>query len=1318
MTYLATVAALLLATSDAATAAAMGPGNLQSRIRFEHLTSTNGLSQDSVFAILQDRHGFMWFGTQAGLNRYDGYQFTQYRSEQGNPNSLGSDFIQVLFEDSRGNIWAGRNVLSRFDPETETFTRYPLPTDKDSAGQWVLWAIREDPRGFLWLGMSGGHRLYRFNPGNASFVAYSLDTDLAPAMNSGIEAMYQDAQGILWLGTSPGLIRFDPATETSVLYPHSNPKMPGDRIRGIAADGEGKLWLATNEGTSNVFDPVARTFVRHASASPARRRTGTDLNQTVLVDSNGMVWLGTAEGLKLIDRDRGTVGLFRHQPADRYSLSANEVWSLATDREGSLWTGVKAGGVNRFSPASLRFGAWRSDPGDPESLSDNNVRAIYKDHTGSVWIGTSEGGLNRFDPATGKFTHYRHDPQDPRSLDQDRVYSIYEDRAGTLWVGTSVGINRLNRNTGRFEHVDRDAITSREVLVPIYSFLEDRLGRFWTGVGEKKSLLDGRTGRLTLVKNQGGLAMHEDRSGNLWFSSLAGMEKLDAAGTLRPIPLSRSLEGQSPIPVQVNFFHEGSDGVLWLATETGLVEFDPKTEAHTSYTTREGLPDNVVQCILPDDSGNLWISTGNGLSKFDPRRKSFYNYTESDGLQGNQFNRKACFRDESGRLYFGGLQGFNAFDPNQIPATPPAAPRVVITTLQINGRDVPIRAGSLLSRPIWETDTLRLSHEQNSFAFEFAALSYIDPGRTRYRFRLQGLEQQWTEADSRHRNARYTGMSPGEYHFRVQASTDGRTWGEQGASLAIWIAPPWWRTGWSLGGAALLLAGMILGTHRLRIQSLEDREGQLQTLVRQRTAELVEARDQAQAANRAKSVFLANMSHELRTPINAILGFSDLLRRDGVSDAQRKDLDTINRSGEHLLTLINDVLDMAKIEAGRKALKIAPCDLKFLIAEVADMMRVHAEEKHVVLAVVQGPGFPRFVRVDAPKLRQSLINLLSNAVKFTARGAVTLRLDTRPADDAERLLLVFEVEDTGTGISAEDQERIFDAFVQVEGPAARAGSGLGLTITRQFVELMGGSIRVKSTPGKGSLFRMDVPVAPARETDVMPRQRRLEPVAGMEAGQPEWRILVVEDESANWMLLERLMQSAGFQVRVADHGAAGVELFRSWRPHFIWMDLRMPGMDGLEATRRIRAMEGGGEVKIVAVSASAYNSERDQVLAAGMDDFVRKPYRPEEIFECLGRHLGVRYRRHAAAPAPEAEAEPAGGLSAGVLASLPKALREELRDALITLDDARIGAIIRRISERDAAIGAALARCSERYAYSAVYQAISELSPTGESPEL
>ncbi len=1071
------------------------PGTLQSRVRFDHLTTADGLSNDSVFSILQDREGFLWFGTQAGLNRYDGYRVTQYRHDPRDPNSLPDDFVHNLLEDRRGAIWTGNGTLGRFDPQTGRFTHFALPRlDSHGARPLSIQRMCEDKSGFLWLGMSGGPNLYRFDPGTGTFKAFDISASLATELDHPV-GMYADPSGILWLGTGSGLIRFDPATGASKRYAYDAPSSSALSIRSITQDRAGNLWLAATEGVPNFFDPVAGVFARRWGP-PNREHFATETT-AILAGADGVIWLGKSDGLEVFDPATGAHTILRHNAADRFSLSANEIQSLAVDREGSLWVGTKPGGVDRFSPASLQFGVWRRNPDDPRSLSDDNVRAIYRDRAGAVWVGTYDGGLNRFDPATGTFTQFRHDPRNSRSLNGTRVYSIYEDRSGDLWVGTELGINRLDRRTGFFTRFERGSLARPGVAIPTYTFLEDSGGRFWFGAGEGRAALDRHTGKIDSAAPVGGLSMLEDREGNLWFASADNLVRMDPSGKVNRIALPKALGADMPSTPQINFMHEDAQGLLWFGSETGLLRFDPKSEAYTVYTTREGLPDNVVQCVLPDQAGNLWLSTNNGISRFNPRDNTFSNYHESDGLQGEQFNRKACFLDNSGIMYFGGVHGFNIFDPRRIPAVPGDASRVILTEFRIHGSSVPVRPGSVLPKPVWQMNQLNLPPEDNGISFEFAALKFSDQARTRYRFILEGLEGKWTEVDSRSRSARYTGLRPGEYRLRVQASMDGKTWSTHEASIGISIGTPWWMTRWSLGGMVLTMSGLLFGAYKLRIRSLQESGVRLQRIVDQRTAELLEAnrqaeqaRIQAEQANRAKSAFLANMSHELRTPLSVILASSSLLSESNPTADQVEDIGAISRSGEHLLGLIDDVLDVAKIEAGKEELAIAATDLISTVRTVVEMMRGRAEEKHLALVYQQAPKVPRYVRVDAPKLRQILINLLGNAIKFTREGTVKLRLNAQPADEHGPARLCFDVEDSGVGMPQQDLGRIFEPFEQVRNAGPQTGTGLGLTITRRFVELMGGTLRVESEVGRGSRFVVELPLELATEIGDLRRRTR------------------------------------------------------------------------------------------------------------------------------------------------------------------------------------------------------------------------------------
>jgi PAS domain S-box-containing protein len=495
--------------------------------------------------------------------------------------------------------------------------------------------------------------------------------------------------------------------------------------------------------------------------------------------------------------------------------------------------------------------------------------------------------------------------------------------------------------------------------------------------------------------------------------------------------------------------------------------------------------------------------------------------------------------------------------------------------------------------------------------------------------------------------------------------------------------------------------GHDITEHRQTQQELTKHRDHLEEVVAARTSELNHAKLAAEAANRAKSTFLANMSHELRTPLNAILGFSSLMRKDpSLPEALQQDSDIINRSGEHLLALINDVLEMSKIEAGRVQLVNKPFDLDAMVRDITDMILLRAKQKGLQLLLDQSSKFPRYISGDEAHLRQILINLLGNSVKYTMQGSVILRLGTKQNETAH---LLMEVEDTGVGIAPEDQQYIFQPFVQLGERGGTRGTGLGLTITQQFVQMMGGSISLESTPGKGSLFRIELPLIEAQESDISKEEQISKgSVVGLVPGQPEYRILIVEDERDNQLLLSHLLNSVGFQVKIAENGEQGVQLFQSWHPHLMWMDRRMPVMDGMEATQRIRELPGGKQVKIVAVTASAFAEERSEMLNAGMDDYVRKPYREAEIYNCLSKHLGVKYL-YAGVPEP---LEQEVILKPEMLASLPEVLHDELVEALESLEIERIAKAIQQVATYDQALQKKLEQLAGNFDYPTILSAL------------
>ncbi len=1279
--------------------------------------SVNGESlQARVMA--QDNYGVIWLMLD-GLYRYDGYSFSRYRNTRGQATDLSYAAIKFVYKDRTGILWIGTSYtgLYRLDPSHDTVTNYRHSHgDSRSLNSDSVTCGYQDRDGVLWFGTHGG--VDRLDPATGTFVHYTHDPrDASSLSHPSVEAILEDRQGNLWVGTQGGLNKLDRATGRFSRYLHdsTNPHSIGhDYASFILEDQSGVLWLGSSFGNGlSALDVKTGRFTRysfHVDDPGSQSVTGVT---SMFLDADGAIWLCTVDrGLLNLDRDRTKFFRYARDPDNPNSLPFDTVESMFKDAEGVWWVSTQ-NGLSRFPDKPSPFVTYSHQVGNPNSLRGTMIWSVYEDSKGFLWIGTDDG-LNRLDRKTGQFTFYQHDPKDPHSLSYDKVSAIREDRSGTLWLGTyGGGLDRFDRTTGRFfayrhDGKNPDSLSSDAVL----SFLMDRRGVMWVCTqGGGLNRFDPGTGGFKAYPTvpYAITSKFEDRAGILWFGTGNGLIRFDPRTEEVTVYRHDSKDPRTLSNDRVTGIVEDRQGMFWIGTESGLDQMDRSRGTFTAVTTKDSFPDSAVRPILEDPQGYLWLATQEGLSRFDPRTRIFHNYSESDGLLDNFINphgAEGSFQTQAGEIILGSRTGVTAFFPDRL-ADSPYIPHVVLTNFLLFNKSVYPAADSPLHQPIWATDALTLTHKQNIFTLEFAALSYAAPEKNRYRYRLLGLENDWNEVDSRQRLATYTNLSPSKYVFQVQGSNNDGVWNPKITALAITVLPPLWATWWFTSLATLAIAAAIFAAYRARVRGLELAGIRLETQVAERTRELEIAKVAAERASRAKSSFLAHMSHELRTPLNSILGFSAMVREaPELSEKHREDLATVSRSGEHLLGLIDDVLDTAKIEAGRITLNQVSFDLGDLVSNCIVMMRVRASEKGLQLFLQTNPDVPRFVRCDAGRLRQVLINLIGNAVKFTERGSVTVRVNAGPVDSSGNILLILEVEDTGIGIAPEDQARIFDVFVQAGQLSAQKGTGLGLSITQQFVQMMGGAIRVESSIGKGSLFTVELPVQKAEEATAVAASVVRGQVACLAPGQRGYRILIVEDKKENWLLLRRLLEDAGFQVQIAENGAEGIEQFLAFQPDLIWMDVRLPVMGGLEAAGRIRALEGGRLVKIVALTASAFAQQREEVLAAGLDDFLRKPYRRDEIFDCMSRHLGLQYVYR---ESPRARpAEPTATLRPETISRLPESLRKELADALVRLDAGPIREVIGRVSQQDTELGEVLSRLARRFAYTEILNALME----------
>ena len=799
----------------------------------------------------------MWFGTEDGLNKHDGYGFTVYKRAPENPNSLSNNIIRSIYQDQSGILWVGTDGgLNEFDRENEQFIRYQNdPHDPHSLSDNYVTSIYEDQAGVLWIGTGGGG-LDRFDRETEQFGHYQNDPhDPHSLSDNSVTSIYENRAGVLWIGTGGGgLDRFDREMEHFIHYrfslyqnvPHDPNSLSHHTVSSIREDEAGVLWVGTRGGGLNRFDQEAGKFIHYQADPNDPHSLSNDRVLSVYEDRAGILWIGTwGGGLDRLDRETGQFVHYQNDLRDPHSLSDNVVWSIYEDQGGVLWIGTH-NGLNKYDREREKFVHCRADPNDPHSLSNNHVLSVYEDRAGGLWVGTQGGGLNRFDRQTGKFIHYQANPNDPHSLSHGEVKSIYEDRAGVLWIGTwGGGLNRFDRETERFVHYQADSNDPHSLgNNDIFSIHEDQAGVLWIGTyGGGLDRFDRETEQFVHYQNDPHdphslghnhiSAIYEDRAGVLWIGTYGGgLDRFDRETGQFSHYRNNPIDPHSLSNDKVLSICEDQSGVLWIGTHGGLNRLDRATETFTHYREKDGLPNDVVYGILEDDRACLWLSTNKGLSKFDPRTGTFRNYDTRDGVQSNEFSGGACHKSGSGEMFFGGINGFNVFYPESVSVKDnPYIPPIVLTLLTQGGEDVDV------GKAVESVKEATFHWPNNFFEFEFAALSYSQPERNQYAYMLEGFDQDWIGT---RRFGKYTNLPGGTYTLRMKGSNNDGVWNEEGISATITIVPPFWGTWWFRGVVTLVLVGSVIGGYRLRVKSIEAQNRELEILVEERTHELEE----------------------------------------------------------------------------------------------------------------------------------------------------------------------------------------------------------------------------------------------------------------------------------------------------------------------------------------------------------------------------------------------------------------------------------------------------------------------------------------------
>ena len=807
---------------------------------FERLTTEQNSNNQFVITLIQDRKGYLWFGTGTGLNKYDGYRITNYRFDPRDTASLAKNQVISLYEDREGLIWVSTSeVICRFDPNTEKFTRFEQNPTNPYAFQYAQ-SFQEDSAGNLWVGGSfkGELRLIDRKTGRFSATNYAnLLGDLKHSSER-LHLLYKDKSGIMWVGSPTGLHRMhhsiqgdDKSTQIRFQHYRHNPADPfslsQNHVIGLFEDHRGVLWVITADGVLHAMDRQSGRFTRYPLDPTYQLSLYRLLGTPIVEDREGNLWIGTtSDGLFKFNKDRNVLTRFSYNPNDPGGIRGSGVYGLLVDRSGILWAGSAEGAI-KLDPNRKPFGLYRHNPLDPHSLSQNNIGAICEDRFGIVWIGTLSGGLNALNKSTGQFTHYQPDSSNVNSLRSNSIGAILEDRNGVLWVSNGETLSRYDRKRNAFIHYPLDhPFKSTEVDgTGIFMMLEDQQGIFWMGTDNGVLNFDPKTGKTVSypydpnhperISDWWALFIFEDRKGNLWIGpGSQALTRFDRkTGSFKQYRYDSNNTG-SISSGTIPCIYEDSNGKLWFGTgDGGLCSFDYATDTFTSLTEQQGLAGSAVFSILEDDAGNLWLGTDKGLSKFSLATQNFTNYSADEGLQGSMFTtlytEGAACKGKDGTLYFGGTNGFNAFDPTKIQPNKQVPP-VVITQFRLFDKILPGKQ---------EASEIVLDHDQNFFSFEFAALNYTNSQKNQYAYQLVGLEEDWVYSGSR-RYASYTNLAPGTYNFRVKGSNNDGVWNEKGTSITVIIQPAWWQTIWFKLIMSLAFAGLLYAAYRYRINQL------------------------------------------------------------------------------------------------------------------------------------------------------------------------------------------------------------------------------------------------------------------------------------------------------------------------------------------------------------------------------------------------------------------------------------------------------------------------------------------------------------------
>lgn len=1223
-------------------------------IKFENLDTFSGLSSSTCTEIFQDKEGFLWFGTIDGLNKYNGYEFEVFRSILNDPTSISNNRVNAIEEDNEGNLWIGtNNGLNLFNKHTNEFIRINLykQLSLSKSSQKVINDLLYDSiNNTLWVATNIGIikiQLYDVNTNedNFKFSHYINDqTNLTTIDNNRVNVILKDKDNNIWAGTNgEHLNKYNIKNDNfdRVLIGKNEAYALNHITKKVFIDADGDFWIGNDLSNLILWNTKENSF-KHVSLVD-KKVPIYDIYQ----DRKGLFWVSTdVFGLYLFKKQDGDVEIQQHivnDFSDPFSLPNNKPSKIFEDRKGIFWIGSYDVGVSKLDPSSYSFGHYYYKANKADGVSQKSIQSVLQDSKGRIWISAYNGGLSLFNEKEDTFKHYSSRLDDPKTISSNKILYTFEDHEGAIWVCTiDGGVNKFNPETEKSETFLYDANDTLSIgQSSVWSGVEDSKNRIWFGLrDEGVSLYNPKTKHFKNYKSTYGsgnnlvsnsiITTFIDSKERLFVGTALGLNMVDLNEFEDFIPSNINfidVKVNGLIEVGVNNITEDHFGNIWIGADNGVYKLDENLNLIKSYSSQNGLPNNLVVGLKEDDNFNIWITTKGGLSLLNPDTDQIINYNTHDGLQGSEFQTQSIEKTTDGRIIVGGLNGFNIFNPNDIaiPASVDLKPQ--ISKLKLNNKTVfagdSINGRVLLNKGISETKDLILKYKENYVTLEFVALYFDNPEQVKYTYRMQGLDSDFIKLGS-NRVVNLSNLESGNYKFEVKASINGQWDIAKTTFLNIKILPPIWRSWWAYFIyliLAVLIIRFLMYYYELKVQ--EEQEHELDQM---------------------KLQFFVNVSHEFRTPLTLILNPVDKILSSFSDDPEvvKTSALSIQRSARRLLHLVNQLLDYRKMDVGMAPIQLEKGDVVKFSQDIFSLFKDLAFKKEINYTF--NATSDRIVSLfDFDKVEKIITNLISNAIKFTNSGGdITVTINKINTGKSKTNYLPFTkaksneyveiiVEDTGVGLDKEQMRRIFSRFYNLD--ASKAGTGIGLNFTKGLVELHGGEIDVESKNKKGTKFTVKIPLNSDAKPDEVENVKNEFLINSMKAVEYDMLIsnddlpnmnldkeedsntdntskpilLIVEDNKELRVHLSSDLREQ-YVVKEAVNGADGLKQVHKYLPDLVISDVMMPKMDGFEMCNAIKSDLETCHIPVILLTAKTLVEDRIEGYEHGADGYIAKPF--------------------------------------------------------------------------------------------------------------